>query len=41
MTSQNLIGSSPKFQALLAEVARVAPVDSSVLIQGETGTGKE
>jgi transcriptional regulator with GAF, ATPase, and Fis domain len=41
MTSLNLIGSSPKFQALLAEVARVAPVDSSVLIQGETGTGKE
>src|SRR5580658_7210156 len=41
MTSLNLIGSSPKFQALLEEVARVAPVDSSVLIQGETGTGKE
>jgi transcriptional regulator with GAF, ATPase, and Fis domain len=40
-TSLNLIGSSPKFQALLAEVARVAPVDSAVLIQGETGTGKE
>src|ERR1700733_1747227 len=41
MTTLNLIGSSPKFQALLAEVARVAPVDSAVLIQGETGTGKE
>jgi formate hydrogenlyase transcriptional activator len=36
-----LIGSSPKFQALLADVARIAPVDSAVLIQGETGTGKE
>ncbi|HEY1756168.1 MAG TPA: sigma-54 dependent transcriptional regulator [Bryobacteraceae bacterium] len=41
MTSLNLIGSSPKFRAVLEEVARVAPVDSSVLIQGETGTGKE
>src|SRR5580658_3606931 len=41
MTSLNLIGSSPKFRVLLAEVARVAPVDSAVLIQGETGTGKE
>jgi transcriptional regulator with GAF, ATPase, and Fis domain len=41
MTSLNLIGPSPKFQAMLAEVARVAPVDSAVLIQGETGTGKE
>src|SRR5580698_8844543 len=37
----DLIGSSPKFQAVLTEVARVAPVDSAVLIQGETGTGKE
>src|ERR1700744_2874013 len=41
MTTPDLIGSSPKFRALLTEVARVAPVDSSVLIQGETGTGKE
>ena len=41
MTSLDLIGSSPKFKALLTEVARVAPVDSAVLIQGETGTGKE
>jgi formate hydrogenlyase transcriptional activator len=37
----DIIGSSPKFQALMNEVARVAPVDSAVLIQGETGTGKE
>lgn len=41
MTTIDLIGSSPKFQALLTDVARVAPVDSAVLIQGETGTGKE
>ena len=37
----DLIGSSPKFRALMTEVERVAPVDSAVLIQGETGTGKE
>ena len=41
MTAIDLIGSSPKFRALMAEVDRVAPVDSAVLIQGETGTGKE
>ena len=41
MTTLELIGSSPKFRALMTEVERVAPVDSAVLIQGETGTGKE
>src|ERR1700678_1003421 len=41
VTTLDLIGSSPKFQALLTEVERVARVDSAVLIQGETGTGKE
>jgi len=41
MTNLDLIGSSPKFRALMTEVDRVAPVDSAVLIQGETGTGKE
>src|SRR5580704_12112770 len=41
MSSSNLIGSSPKFRAVLEEVARVAPADAAVLIQGETGTGKE
>ena len=41
MTTLDLIGSSPKFRALMTEVAWVAPVDSAVLIQGETGTGKE
>src|SRR5271166_2334890 len=41
MTTLDLIGSSPKFRALLTEVEMVAPVDSAVLIQGETGTGKE
>jgi formate hydrogenlyase transcriptional activator len=41
MTSSDLIGSSPKFRTLMADVERVAPADSAVLIQGETGTGKE
>src|SRR5271163_1596370 len=41
MPTIELIGSSPKFRALLQDVAMVAPVDSAVLIQGETGTGKE
>jgi formate hydrogenlyase transcriptional activator len=41
MAISDLIGSSPKFRALMSEVERVAPVDSAVLIQGETGTGKE
>jgi formate hydrogenlyase transcriptional activator len=41
MTTLDLIGSSPKFRALMTEVGKVAPVDSAVLIQGETGTGKE
>ncbi len=41
MTSSNLIGSSPKFRAVLTDVERIAPVDSAVLIQGETGTGKD
>ena len=37
----DLIGSSARFRALLNDVELVAPVDSAVLIQGETGTGKE
>jgi formate hydrogenlyase transcriptional activator len=37
----NLIGCSAKFRRLLDEINLVAPVDSAVLVQGETGTGKE
>lgn len=37
----DLIGSSASFRALLDKVDVVAPVDTAVLIQGETGTGKE
>ncbi len=36
-----IVGESPALQAVLARVAKVAPGDSSVLITGETGTGKE
>lgn len=36
-----IIGSSPALKRALAEVERVAPTDSTVLIMGETGTGKE
>jgi formate hydrogenlyase transcriptional activator len=41
MSAVDLIGSSAKFRALLDNIDLVAPVDSAVLIQGETGTGKE
>ncbi len=41
MAIADLIGSSAKFRALLNDVELVASVDSAVLIQGETGTGKE
>src|ERR1700735_5061890 len=41
MATLNWVGSSAKFRALLDNVDLVAPVDSAVLIQGETGTGKE
>jgi transcriptional regulator with GAF, ATPase, and Fis domain len=41
MTIPDLIGSSERFQALLEDVRVVAPVECAVLVQGETGTGKE
>lgn len=41
MTSTDLIGFSPAFRAVLDEVRIVASTDSTVLIRGETGTGKE
>ena len=37
----NMIGESPAFQSVLRSVQVVAPTDATVLIQGETGTGKE
>jgi formate hydrogenlyase transcriptional activator len=38
---EEIIGNSPALEMALAEVERVAPTDSTVLILGETGTGKE
>ncbi|MGB8062049.1 MAG: sigma 54-interacting transcriptional regulator [Candidatus Sulfotelmatobacter sp.] len=38
---EEIVGTSPRLQAVLARVAKVAPTDSTVLITGETGTGKE
>ncbi len=38
---EEIVGSSPALCNVLAQVARVAPTDSTVLISGETGTGKE
>ena len=38
---EQLIGNSPALEEALEHVKRVAPMDSTVLIQGETGTGKE
>lgn len=38
---QEIIGGSPAIQKTLNKVKQVAPLDATVLIQGETGTGKE
>jgi PAS domain S-box-containing protein len=38
---EEIVGTSPALQAVLSRVSKVAPTDSTVLITGETGTGKE
>jgi formate hydrogenlyase transcriptional activator len=38
---EEIVGASPALLAVLANIVRVAPTDSTVLIMGETGTGKE
>jgi FADH2 O2-dependent halogenase len=36
-----LVGASPAYKRMLADASNVAPTDMTVLLQGETGTGKE
>ena len=38
---EQIIGNSPALESVLEQVERVSPTDSTVLIHGETGTGKE
>ncbi len=38
---EGIVGASEKIQSLCATVQRVAPTNATVLLQGETGTGKE
>ena len=38
---EGVIGSSPQMLSLIERMKRIAPTDATVLIQGETGTGKE
>src|SRR5262249_61682202 len=38
---EEIVGSSDALRTVLAQIAKVPPTDSTVLIQGETGTGKE
>jgi formate hydrogenlyase transcriptional activator len=38
---EEIVGTSSSLKAVLSRIAKVAPTDSTVLITGETGTGKE
>jgi formate hydrogenlyase transcriptional activator len=38
---EEIVGSSPALKTVLCNIVQVAPTDSTVLIAGETGTGKE
>jgi formate hydrogenlyase transcriptional activator len=38
---EEILGHSPRLKAVLESIRIVAPADSTVLIEGETGTGKE
>jgi PAS domain S-box-containing protein len=38
---EEIVGTSPALQTVLSRISKVAPSDSTVLVTGETGTGKE
>src|SRR6202142_3244758 len=38
---EEIVGTSPSLQSVISHISKVAPSDSTVLITGETGTGKE
>jgi PAS domain S-box-containing protein len=38
---EEIVGTSPALKSVLSRISKVAPSDSTVLITGETGTGKE
>src|ERR1700692_777163 len=38
---EQIVGTSPPLRNVLSRISKVAPTDASVLITGETGTGKE
>jgi formate hydrogenlyase transcriptional activator len=38
---EEIVGTAPALQTVLSRISKVAPTDSTVLITGETGTGKE
>jgi formate hydrogenlyase transcriptional activator len=38
---EEIVGTSPALQTALSRISKVAPSDSTVLLTGETGTGKE
>jgi len=38
---EGVVGSSPQMNAVIEKLRRIAPTDATVLIQGDTGTGKE
>jgi PAS domain S-box-containing protein len=38
---EEIVGASPALKSVLSSIVKVAPTDSTVLITGETGTGKE